>query len=406
MKGKSVRASQKEIEYDEIGYEMEMGSGDYSSSQSTIETKREPRSSSVDRLERGEVDVVIREVRSISRSRESGAPASLVVPALAARAFHLPGNTWTQDWRQYILNNHPVLGLCCHHKLHPLTCCQRILVLIGSISCGLFVSNSIYLYFLTTAGSIDDNFFAVSLDANVTVQEDIDVSGTNEIVLTNYQMALWTVGTTIHSVFDVSIWFIAACGCCQTGGACEFLKSCRWIGTYIVMTVVILTVAFATFVVIFRASLEESGANISELNSAGIFDDAIDLQVTQGWESYQFLYSLCVELVLSLFLYYFIVATIFFSGILGCGRLPLLGGRPREVRIEKKRIERVRRRRTMQEEKKEKRRQGRKSERDVGRYAEELTEDDSYRRSRSNSSLEDRSEYYLGDPSWVQGDNY
>lgn len=362
-----------ETEYDETAYGVERACDDYSSGQSTIQTKEE-----CDRLEQGGIPVMIREARSIDRSHNDDIPARLIVPALAAKAFHLPGYTWRQDWRQYILNNHPVLGIFCHHRLHPLTCCQRLLVLLGSIACGLFVSNAIYLYFMTKAGGTDSQFFALYLDTNVTMQENLDVRGTNEIIITNYQFALWTVGTTIHSVFDVSIWFIAACGCCQTGGSCEFLKSCSWIGNYIVMTIVIITMTFATFVIIFRASLEESNVEISELNSAGIFDDAIDLRVTQGWQSYQFLYSLITELILSLFFYYFVVATIFFSGILGCGRLPLLGGRPREIRVEKKKIERARRRREMLEEGKRNRQQTRKSDRYRENYAEEVLEDNFY----------------------------
>ena len=33
---------------------------------------------------------------------------------LAARAYHFPGNTWWQDWMQYLSNTHTVLGLFFH----------------------------------------------------------------------------------------------------------------------------------------------------------------------------------------------------------------------------------------------------------------------------------------------------
>ena len=38
---------------------------------------------------------------------------------LSARAYHLPGNNWCQDWRDYVRNNHLIFGLCCHDRLHP-----------------------------------------------------------------------------------------------------------------------------------------------------------------------------------------------------------------------------------------------------------------------------------------------
>jgi len=265
----------------------------------------------------------------------------ILIPLLANRAFHLPGYTWCQDWLQYIGNNHPIFGLFCHHKLHPLTFKQRMLVLVGSISCGLTVSNAIYLYFLTTVGGVDGQFIAISVNSNATIPDQLDLN--QEIVLTNYQIALWTLGTTIHCMFDLSVWFVAACSCCQPGAILECCGGFKWIGTYIVTTTVLMTSAFALFIVMFRASLEESEAKITELDSAGLFDDAIQLGTTQGWESYDFMITLGIELALSLFFYYFIIGTILFSGILGCGRLPFLGGRPREVLVEQKKIERARR---------------------------------------------------------------
>lgn len=49
---------------------------------------------------------------------------------------------------------------------------------------------------------------------------------------------------------------------------------------------------------------------------------------------FHFLLGYLIELVLSLFLYTPIVQTVVFSGFLGCGRMPFLGGRPREMRNE------------------------------------------------------------------------
>jgi hypothetical protein len=43
-----------------------------------------------------------------------------------------------------------------------------------------------------------------------------------------------------------------------------------------------------------------------------------------------------VELVLALFVYYPLVGTILFSGVVVCGKIPVLGGRPYEVTVQKR----------------------------------------------------------------------
>lgn len=54
-----------------------------------------------------------------------------------------------------------------------------------------------------------------------------------------------------------------------------------------------------------------------------------------GHRSFRFLLGYLVEFILALFVYYPIAVTILFSGVLGCnGRVPLLGGRPREMKKE------------------------------------------------------------------------
>lgn len=53
---------------------------------------------------------------------------------------------------------------------------------------------------------------------------------------------------------------------------------------------------------------------------------------SQSTSKFTFLVGYALELVVALFVFYFITSTVFFSGILGCGRLPVLGGRPYEIR--------------------------------------------------------------------------
>ena len=61
-----------------------------------------------------------------------------------------------------------------------------------------------------------------------------------------------------------------------------------------------------------------------------------DLDNFSNAEDFGFALAYLVGMALSLFIYYPVGTLILFSGILGCFRLPVLGGRPREVAIEKK----------------------------------------------------------------------
>jgi hypothetical protein len=198
------------------------------------------------------------------------------------------------------------------------------------------VTNIIYLWFLTQSeDGVDGEFASLALNANITIAKA--GLSLDEVVFTNYQITLWTVGTTIHCMFDLSVWFIAACGCCQAGGSLECLHGFRWMGSYIVLFAVVVTAATASFIVVLRATLDDHPEIDAEnITSAGLFDDAIVLGSTDSVDSYRFLISWCIEMVLALFVYYFLVGTIFFSGILGCYTLPFLGGRPREVALEEK----------------------------------------------------------------------
>jgi hypothetical protein len=64
-----------------------------------------------------------------------------------------------------------------------------------------------------------------------------------------------------------------------------------------------------------------------------------EIQVDDAHE-FQFLLGYLGEMVFALFIYYPLGGTILFSGVLGCGKLPLLGGRPQEVAAEERRKKR------------------------------------------------------------------
>ena len=50
---------------------------------------------------------------------------------LARRAYHLPDNTYCQDYRQYIANCHLIFGLFCYDKRSPVRIKHRVLLLCG-----------------------------------------------------------------------------------------------------------------------------------------------------------------------------------------------------------------------------------------------------------------------------------
>ena len=56
-----------------------------------------------------------------------------------------------------------------------------------------------------------------------------------------------------------------------------------------------------------------------------------------GVEHFDFLLGYFVEFILAVFVYSPLILTVVFTGILGCdGRIPVLGGRPREVAKEQR----------------------------------------------------------------------
>lgn len=275
-----------------------------------------------------------------------------VIPALALRSYHLPGNSWCDDWFQYFANNHPVLGICCHNRLHPIRMRMRIINLIGSIVFGLAVTNMIWLWFIYNEDDAQSPVLTLSLGgvsvggANNATGAQIDDTNSNnnnnsqqQIEVTQGMVMLWTLGGGLHALFDNTIWYVTACVCCLPGRSLERLGKYKWCGSYIVVFVVVACTAFASFAVVLRATLDESQDNVelSDLDTGGLTDDKIDLSDgVSNASAYTFLIAYAIELVLALTVYYMIVGTILFSGVLGCGKIPILGGRPYEVMEEEK----------------------------------------------------------------------
>jgi hypothetical protein len=273
-----------------------------------------------------------------------------IFTALAWRAYHIPTWTWCEDYFQYFANNHPVLAICCHHPRHPIRWPMRLLNLFVSVVFGLLVTNLIWLFFaLDDNHDAEDALVTIRLgdNANVNATRLDQVNESNEIAITEGMLVLWTVGGGLHALFDNTIWYLSACICCLPfAHSDEALERFQKYGSLFVVCSTICLGAAASFFVVFRASLSDNeDASVQELGTAGLADDQIDpFTDFDDKSSFDFLLSYVVELALALFVYNPLVGTILFSGFLGCGKIPILGGRPYEVAQEQKRIARKQRR--------------------------------------------------------------
>lgn len=272
----------------------------------------------------------------------------VTIPMLALRSYHLPGNSWCDDYLQYYANNHPIFGICCHHALHPIRFRDRLVNLFGSIVFGLAVTNLIWLFFIFNEDRDEDktvltiSLGGISTNVTATMEDEADV-----FEVTEGMLLLWTLGGGLHALYDNTVWYLTACVCCLPGQRLECLYRYKWCGTYFVVITVVACTAVASFVVVLRATLEnDEDSDLSEIESGGLVDDKIDLGDVDDKSAWRFLVSYSIELALALFLYYPVVATVLFSGFLGCGKVPVLGGRPYEVALEERIAARGKRRST------------------------------------------------------------
>ena len=257
--------------------------------------------------------------RTTPRDRE----IAELVPKLASRSYHLEeGSSFCEDWLQYQKNTHPLFSICFHHPLHPIGRFQRIIILVGSIAFGLAITNCVYLGFLKSeqAGA------AVNLIYEQAGKLSDAISQLTSIDVDESLLFLWTVGSFLHSTFDLLIWYLAACTCYRPGGIFSQRPWCQKFGLYLSVLLVVGAVFAATSVVVLRL-------NADTQNAQATTDDFIE---RTGLEStrFSFLLAYSVELIFALFVFYFLTSLVFFSGILGCGRVPILGGRPYELRKE------------------------------------------------------------------------
>ncbi|KAL3795929.1 hypothetical protein HJC23_002200 [Cyclotella cryptica] len=349
---------------------------------------------------------------------------------LSLRTYHLPGNNWRQDWLMYINNNHLVFGLCCHHRLHPVTTKHRLIILLGSLAFGLTVTNAVYLYYLYGDTNYDDTAFALSISLSGEVVDNLPEKNVS-LDISNGMAVLWTIGASAHAMFDLLLWHMIACGYCQR-------RKFNHAGWNMAIAIVSIFVALASFVVLYRAyqadgaprpdtlhllnAEREDSRRMNELSKSEfcgsefvlmalywflcvLKDPTLDFRRVMSldwkisipiysmvrkqvsgkklsksiikrnsmlrqvdkktkcqWKQYHHYDSHLLtdipsgriqkfsttmvgrnndKLFASLFVFTPIIQAILFSGILGCcGKVPLVGGRPRSVALEKERVNR------------------------------------------------------------------
>lgn len=279
-------------------------------------------SSADDDDNRDTVDVYAMDDRT-PLEREAEAQRRRFVRRLAGRAAHFPGNSFREDWLQYIKNTHLVFGIFCHHPLHPVTSRERFVILLGSVGVGILLSNLIYLWFVFAGFGAEDPVVEVG----------------SFLCVTKLMVTLWTLGSVVHTMFDLSIWHIKACT------ACRYLSGEQYVSDEAVkcgrtagVTIVLATLAFATYLVLLRAS--------EDYLLSDDYDGEVDGEEKQfihpislggGAQHFDFLIGYLIEFLLAVFVYNPLFLTVVFTGVLGCnGRVPVLGGRPREVKREQR----------------------------------------------------------------------
>ena len=231
--------------------------------------------------------------------------AAVVVQRLATRSYHLPGYSYWQDLVQFVLNNHTLLSFCCSHRLHPLTMQDRVFLLVGSMAFGLAATSAVYIWFYIWG------------------RESID------LVVVDIPIGLVASAAAIlNSVFDLFLWYMHSCPCCLPGAFFDLDRKCYgkawvWVGRHLAACLVGLSLIMASGAALVRYYWVEDDDHHDNGNEGG------------GGHGFSFLISYAIECILSFFIFDPIIACVLFSGVLGCFRLPILGGRPWEMKSEK-----------------------------------------------------------------------
>ena len=239
----------------------------------------------------------------------------VIVQRLVMKSFHLPGNSFWQDWYMFVTNNHIILSFCLAHPLHPFGKRERVINLMASLAFGLIATCCVVLY-----------YFFTERDMNKTVIY-FDFFGLFPISISSGMIFLGIFGGMCNVFWDFGVWFLQACPPCQPGGLMdEFLsepvkRAWIWMGSHIAAWITLVGLIMACWVTALRAS---------------VIDDGDPAGLSTGIEDYAFVASFFMEVAVAQFIMFPVVAGSIFSGIFGCGRVPGLGGRAYQVRKEEK----------------------------------------------------------------------
>lgn len=237
----------------------------------------------------------------------------IIIQRLSMKAFHLPGNTYWQDWIMFISNNHILASFCFAHPLHPFSRKERIMNLVASLSFGLAATSMVMLWYYYNARDMDQSVVAAF-----------------GLSVSHGMLATAVFGGLCNVLFDFTIWFLQVCPLCQHGSPITFSDPTKffwlWLGSNTAFIVTTIAICLAIHACIVRASIVEDG------NDEGY---------TYAIEHYSFVGSFFLQIFATQFIMFPIVAYTIFSGVLGCFVLPGLGGRPYQVKKMEKRLTRL-----------------------------------------------------------------
>jgi hypothetical protein len=162
----------------------------------------------------------------------------------------------------------------------------------------------------------NESYYQVQINNGTLTGSDIIDQHITQVSVTNGMIALWTIGSALNALYDLTILTIAGCEC--KGRTNNKLRS------YSILFLVVMAVTISTLAVLIRATVS---SNQQQAKIAQTFN----LSYQPNAEAYRFLISYSVELVMSLFVWYPIVGCLLFSGILGCQKLPIIGGRQAQI---------------------------------------------------------------------------
>jgi hypothetical protein len=145
--------------------------------------------------------------------------------------------------------------------------------------------------------------------------------------------ALWTIGAALHALYDNVIWSLAACTYCMDtkGGMTARVDRYRSTGVLFIVLSVIVVSALATFAVTLRSAIDAGNVDTDEVDSYAAGDTQYKVFAVGDAKSYEFILAYLVELGLNYFGYYPVIGTVLFSGVLGCFKYRVIGGRPAEI---------------------------------------------------------------------------